>query len=241
MGFTNTNGAVWASSADTVSVTLSGVNVLAGDLVTVLVGWGEDGLTTDVTDGTTTFTPAGLNTGGPWLHANLQFFYLLSSVATGLPTYTFTATGCVFPMIFVWVWTPTATPIFDDQVYSAGVGFGGSASVDTGNLTTSGSDELVIAGALNENSSTPWSSYLIGGGAPDAQFEFFSSTFTIGSWFKSITGTVNGTVTLNSAQKWIANAISFKLPPVGGGGAGGLVENGGLAHGSLIRGGRLKI
>ena len=221
MGFTFKNFGVASAASDTCNVTLTGTSVSAGDLIVAWCGWAQTESGSSFTDsGGSIFLGAGINTGGPWTDVNGQFIYCLSSVATGLPTYTLTKTGTLFPMFYVFVYTPTATPVLDQQIYSAGLGGAGSTSPDSGSITTTGSDELVVGGLLAENDATPVTAYAIGGvGAGPQIASFQASAFTIGMWSGTTTGTVNATATLNLSEKWLSNAISFKIS--GGGGGGG--------------------
>jgi len=200
-------------SADIASALLSGPEVAADDLIVAWCGWnGTSGLTRSFYDSSSTYYGAGTNEAGPWTDANGQFFYLPASVAIGLPTYSLSVPGATDLRIIVWVYTPSSLPVFDQQIYSANVGFGGSASVDTGALVNTGSDELTFAGLLAMNDATPVTSMNIGGAAADGNGGF-GGVITTYSWARAVAGTVNATATLNSSQNWLANAISFKIDP----------------------------
>ncbi len=210
MGFTFKNAVGALAASDTCSATLTGTSVTAGDLIVAWCGWATDVGAWSFGDNVTpSYFGAALNTGGPWSAANGQFFYKIASVATGLPTYTFTATGSSFPGFIVNIFTPTGTVTYDNGLATA-QSFPGSTSVSSGAFTAGAGDTLCIGGMMCENDGTPLTSRAIGGGSAttNAQ-EFFDGSLSHATWYLATSGSVSATATLNASQKWLANAISF--------------------------------
>lgn len=149
MSFTlvNSGAASNSGSGGTLGVAVDSVNV--GDLVFVAGSHGTDTGAMTCSDGTSSLTGlTQLNFGNS--AGAIQGFYLLSSVASGTVTYTITYTGTPGGRnIVVYVFTPSATPTFDKQNGSEVVSTNGVS----GNVTTTGTDELAFGAQLNENAS----------------------------------------------------------------------------------------
>lgn len=220
MSFTLKNWTYISAASDTCSRAVSGTPVLAGDLIVAWCSWGFDGLTrTFGDDVTTSYAGATANTGGLWSQANGQFFYKEASVATGFPTYTFTATGSFVPGFIVYVFTPSGTATYDNSISSASLGGAGSTIPDSGSLITSGTDTLAFGAMMCENNAMLVTGNTIGGvSATSDAVAFADSTFTRAMWYLATSGTVNAVAQLASSQKWLANAISFINTPLSSGG-----------------------
>ncbi len=209
MGFSVINiagGSTDSNFHDTVAVTATGA-VNAGDLIICWVVWGVDIGSGSVSDGTSTFEVGSLNTGGAFSTANGQFYYLLSSVATGSPTYTWTGVGAYSPQIILEVWRPSAAVLLDTQIATAS---GSSTSVDSGSIATTGTDELVLGGMYASNVPA-LSNYAIGGIDASTNAAVSNADHEYAAWYLATTGTVHATLTLDSSQTWLANAIAFKI------------------------------
>ncbi len=220
--FTYKNACTGGTStfADSVSCSITGTGVSSGDLVVAWLGWGIDGLSPSISDTSSTFSPATANNSITWSQAHGQFFYVLSSVATGTPTYTATVTGAYEPEIIVWIFTPSAAATFDIDVATESLGFAGSTSPDSNVLITTGKNELVIGGLMTENNSTPVTDQAIGGSSATTNAVSAAyPSFTVASWYLATIGTIRATATLNSSQKWLINEIAFKADAGGGGGS----------------------
>ena len=141
-GATSNNG-----SGGSLGTTTSGT-VQAGDLiVAVASNFGTAGIPS-LSDGTTTFTALTQLTGAA---DELRMFYLLASVATGNPTYTVTFTGTpTSRSLEVYVFRPTAAVTFDQQ---NGTVSAGSSTAPSGNVSTTGTDELSFGTQYNQNQS----------------------------------------------------------------------------------------
>ena len=142
---------------------------------------------------------------------HLQFCYSLDSAASGTVTYTATwSASTIVPSIAVYVFRPTATPARDVQD-AAGNG-AASTAVASGNITTTGADELVFGAAVSENAKT-YSSPLIFGAAATgaASFGEGGGGASISIWYKAATGTTNASATISASDTWLANAISFNI------------------------------
>src|SRR5689334_15099250 len=137
MAFTYVNsiGGSSGGSSTTVAATLVGPTVAAGDLIVVVVKWEGATTTCSVSDGTTTLTE--WSKGVQSQSGNEPFmdvFYLLASVATGLPTYTATLGAArSFKDISVMVYRPPSAASLDGTPNANSNA--GSSTLDTGNIT----------------------------------------------------------------------------------------------------------
>jgi hypothetical protein len=198
---------VTSNGAAANSVTLTGVQV--GDLVVCAVQ--NDSLTTSGTmsDGTSSLTPlAQFNSGSA---PGNQFFYILSSVASGSVTYTPSLTGSI-QECFEFHVTGGKTWHFDADNQN---GVGGGTSVTTGNITTTGGNNLEAVVFVNKlkNIASSVSNPLIDGITPIEpswspigganQHEYYLIPTT-----GSFTG--QGTLTYGTSTNWVAGIIAFK-------------------------------
>lgn len=194
-----------ASATSLASSSVTGVQ--AGDVALVWVTHQGTAGSITVSDGTTSLTAATKRS-----HDNGdlygQWFYLLSSVATGSLQYTATYGNSVpFRSIVAFVFAPTGVPTFDTEALSAANA--NAASMTSGTFDTNTADEIVAAGYANYGGGLP-ASEQINGAAADAVvdtpndlgtafYRILTSTFTGGA----ATGTI-------SAQVYILNAIAIK-------------------------------
>jgi hypothetical protein len=207
------SGTEESGSSTTVAVTQT--SVVAGSLK---IAWVKhEGGTGSITlsDGTSAFT--GDTYQG---HSNTdlggQFFYLLSSVASGSVTYTATFNSArTFRSIMVWEYTYSGTASFDTSNRAQS---SSSAAVASGNITTTGTDEVVI-GSYGEYSARTISSAQINGVAADHTHQFTTINFTA-SWDRVVSSTFTGeaTGTITGAEAWLGHIIAIKVTAGGGGG-----------------------
>jgi|GEM_PF-1015829 len=197
---------VQSNAADnTNTITLN--NATAGNLIVVWVKWEEASVSgsASITDGTSSFTmgtAAHFGTSQP----SGQFGYLLSANG-GNRTYTVIfPTGALFPRLRIAEFSYTGTISFDAQ----NTGNGSSASPASGNITTTGTDELVLGG-YGEYSTGALSNPLLNGQAAGGTvgIEFTKM------WYKTFSSTFTGNASaaLSSAGGWVINIIAFKLAP----------------------------
>ena len=192
-----------ADSGNTITLN----NVTAGNLIVIWVKWEEASLSgsASVTDGVSSFTmgtPAHFGTSRP----SGQFGYLLSANG-GNRTYTATfPTGDAFPRLRIAEFSYAGTISFDGQH----IGSGSSISPASGNITTTGTNELVLGGYA-EYSNGALSNPLING-QPATLIPGGSYTKM---WYQNSSSafTGNASATLNSDGGWVTNVIAFKLAP----------------------------
>lgn len=193
----NRNSTSSAGSATTLGVAVTGVHV--GDLIFVWAGT-RDGnqAISGVSDGTTSLTCLTAAVNGTMQG---RICYLLASVASGTVTYTATfAAAATNRFIGSWVFTPTAAATFDQQNSAT------DADVLTsGNITTTGSDELVVAGDIN--SQAAHASMQIGGVNATATDSDGVGAF----WYRATTGTVAATGAAAGALTSVTAIASFKI------------------------------
>lgn len=154
------------SSGTTITAQLTGVS--AGSAIVVWVKHeGVDSVTISVSDGTSSFssrpikhhTVADILTG--------QFFYLLSSVASGTVTYTATfSAGVPYRSIGVYELSHGATAVFDTSSENATDISTGSPNITSGVASTSVATAVAF-GSYGESSTSSLSSPLINGAAAD--------------------------------------------------------------------------
>lgn len=208
MSFTLNNGNSGINSGSNISVAVVVTGVLAGDLV---VAYANDngGVQSPITisDGTTSLTPLTEVTISTVVES--QIFYLLSSVASGSVTYTATWNANVStPSLAVYVFTPSGTVVFDQANQAGGAGV---TTKSSGNITTTGTDELVFGAQQGESA---YISLTINGSAPTALVG--TGSFRLGYLAFGSTFTGDCFATQTSAGRLAAHIASFKIT---GGGA----------------------
>ena len=188
--------------------TVSLTGVTAGNLIVLWVKW--EGTTTGgatVSDGTTSLTMGTLSDPGD--NTVGQFAYLLSANG-GNKTYTVTfPTGATFPRLRIAEFSYSGTISLDAQ----NIGSGDSAAPASGNITTTGTDEIVLGG-FSESALVTLSSPLINASA---------ATFVVGGvhtkmWYRIVTSTFTGnaSATSDTSSFWVSNVIAFKIASASG-------------------------
>lgn len=182
----------------------SSLNVAAGDLLVCWLGY-EDQANTNAsaTDGGSnnfTMEAETSNAGG----SKGRFGYILSATANASATFVGTAGTAPYCGFYVFQFRPDAgeTVSLDQKGTATGTG----TSLATANITTTGTDEVVLVGCKNYASAT-FSSAAINGAAPTG-IGYQGLTAVMYS-ILSATGTMNGTVT-HANSNWVCNIISFK-------------------------------
>lgn len=202
-----------ANSSGTVLIAGSVGSVAAGDLVICWTRYEGADTTTTVSDGTSTFTPATRYSHGVGLVG--QFHYLLASVATGVVSCTQTLTAArQFRAITTMVFSKTGTPTFDAENGATGT----SASLNSGNIATADTDEVVVGGYSNFGGGLPTSEQINGVAAtavvddPNSlgsmRYRILTSTFGAGA----ATGSI-------SSFEWVCAILAIKATAGGGGGS----------------------
>lgn len=192
------NGATGVSSD---SITINGVT--AGNLIVFYATWnGSNGGTVDVSDGTTTFQKGTLVAQSTVVWG--QMFYLLSANG-GNKTYTITwSTDVDYPGMTVSEFNASGAWSFDAQ----NTGSASSTSISTGNISTSGTSEVVYAGQGNDGGYSPSSPQIngsagtvpnYGAGSDRVWYRLLSATFSNGAATATIT-----------TSPWVCNVIAFK-------------------------------
>jgi hypothetical protein len=189
------------------SITLTGVG--AGDLVVCAVQNDTLSGSGTMSDGTSSLTAlTQFNSGSA---PGNQFFYILSSVASGSVTYTPSITGSI-QECFEFHVTGGKTWHFDADNQN---GVGGGTSVTTGNITTTGGNGLEAVVFVNKlkNVASSVSNPLIDGITPvepswspigGANHHEYYLIPSIGTF------TGQGTLTYGTSTNWVAGIVAFK-------------------------------
>lgn len=187
----------------------------AGDL---LVAWckheGAAGtLTVARSDGTESWSLGTLtdHSNGD-LHG--RFAYLLACAGGSSVTYRMTTAARTFRSFHLYEFSYTGTSSLDTQ----NTGQGNSTAPTSGNITTAGTDEVVLGG-YGEYSAATATSPQINGVAADGSIIFSSGNFTA-SWYRLLSATFSGghaNCTIPGAADWICNVIAFRTGAGGGG------------------------
>lgn len=206
-----------AATGTTIAVSVSGVS--SGNFVGICAGHnnGTDVAISSIQDGSANSATLLTNAGDS--QENVRIGYWLASPVSGSVTYTATfASSVIFRHIAVFVMSYTGTASFDAEAADAGL----SASISTGNVATTGTDELYMACATSSQSIV---SQLIAGAPPDELLQSFSN---YSFYRRSLTSTVTDDATAalgGGGSFWVASAAAFKAvaaaPPSGSDSGGG--------------------
>lgn len=212
--FVKSAGTRTAGSGTTITVQLT--TVTAGHLIVIFAGAAAVTSTTvSVSDGTTAFTltPQGVqaNAGNACFGS---FHYLLSSVASGTVTYTATfGAAKTNGVIYAFEYSYTGTPAFDvENVASSN---GGTTALTTGNVTTTGSDEVLLVGVVSNTFGGAITSPTIDGTAGTHATQEAGPLSEVYDLAKTGVTVGGGGTMWNSS--WVALIASFKATAAGGG------------------------
>lgn len=210
--FVNSASNLNTAAGTTLDITYSAT---AGSL---LVGWckheGSAGtLTVARSDGTEAWSLGTLVAhSNADLHA--RFAYLTSCTGGASVTYRMTTGSTPFRSFHLWEFSYSGTASLDVQ----NTGQGNGTTATSGNITTTGTDEVVLGG-YGEYSVVTVTTPQINGVAADGSIIFSSGNFTA-SWYRILSATFAGghaNCTIpSSAQDWICNIISFSAAAGGG-------------------------
>lgn len=213
--FTFNNAVTNTGSGSLGTIAATGTGVLSGDLVVIFVTWEGATTTVSATDGTTSFTPDAfgvLDNPGSSGEPHSAFLYLLSSVATGAPTYTVTfGASRAFRNVIVTYFTPSGGSV--SRVAANGTAGSTGApltDVNSGSITVTGTDGLAF-GAYGEYGSTMTAASLkINGVAADRYQQIATNTSV---WTKTYGAgfTGNALGTLNTANRYNLQILAFEI------------------------------
>jgi hypothetical protein len=201
-------GSLAITSANLVSGTYT---VTAGDLIVCWAGGDSTTTITGVDDGGSSTFVSKTGTAGGAVFG--QFWYCLASVGTGSSlTYTVTFSASTSQRTFqLMCFTPSASVTWDaENAGSTGVG----SAPATGNITTSGTDGLVLLGENNEGNGAA-SLQTINGTGVTGTVGPSAGNMSYLAYAAGFTGA--GAMTIAGSSRWVANLISFKI--AGGGGS----------------------
>jgi hypothetical protein len=184
-------------------LTLQLTNVKAGSLLVAFIKWeGTAASTVTLSDGTSTFTPDTLNSAGNNdLHG--RFYYLLASSASGTVTYTATWSAArPYRRLIIYEYTYSGTVSLDGSSRATGT----SGTLNTGNLTTTGANDVVFGAYGEYNANNTTNERINGLVADQVRRTGFTSV-----WSKTFTSPFTGAATATgNSSTWIGNAIAFR-------------------------------
>lgn len=196
------------------TATASAVNTGAGDLIVVAVGWARNGSAnvSSITDTVgNSFTAGTLVTGITGAH---RMFYCLSSAGANASNVVQVTFGAAQSYAYVYVWSVPisgGSAAFDLEATAASSSSNNHPT--TGTFSTTGTDEIVFAGAINDFSGityTAGTGYSIDGssivsGLAGTEHVTFSSTQS---------GIV-ADLHQGSSTDWLVSAMAFKKAVAG--------------------------
>lgn len=229
LAFVQSKSASVDSSTNTVSTAFDTPPTI-GNMVVGLCKW-EDaaGATLSIANniGGDAFTMATLNDHADGnLHIQIGYrLVLTSAVDTMKATWSDVRR---FKRLHIYEFSYTGTAQFDTENKNTGTS---STAVTSGNITTHGTDEIVLA-IYGEESATGRSNPLINGAAPDNQILPAGSPYTT-TWEKRFTSTftAGAALTLGANNPWGCNIIAFNTGSSGGGRTAKNTRNGPLGIG----------
>lgn len=179
--------------------------VTAGNTIVVVATWAGDATDATISDGTSSFTMTTRQSGVGG--TSVQIGYLLACTANGTVTYTVTFPGSATALrVAVWEFSHSATASYDT---SAGNAASSSTAVNTGNITISDTDVLVVA-AHRDYTAVGSSGWQINGENADGTLGTANETR---SWYsiENASWTGAATCTLNDTGHWVAAVIALKI------------------------------
>jgi hypothetical protein len=202
----------------------STLNVAAGDLIVAFPSW-EDG-----TGGTLGCSDSGSNVctmtaelGSSSSLAYFAFGYKISASANATATFVFTnATTRPARSIIVLQFRPDAgeTVSLDPSTSNPSTAAGSGQALQSGDMTTAGTDTVVIGAGKHYNYGT-WSSEQIGDTAADGRVQSNRPEVLTETWYRILTGGMSAghaqVSTTSTSNEWVCGVIAFKA--VSGGSA----------------------
>ncbi|MGH9744736.1 MAG: hypothetical protein ACRD59_01330 [Candidatus Acidiferrales bacterium] len=193
------------------------VNTGAGDLIVVAVGWGSSTIVIDSLSDTAgnTFLPGTRVTNIVGAH---QLFYCIGAAAnaSNIVRTHFHSTGVNYSYIYVWS-VPVSGGSAALDVQATGASSSASNHPSTGSFSTTGTDEIVFAGAINDFSGityTHGTGYAIDGAALVSGL-----AGTEEATFSSAQTGIVADFSQSSSTDWLIGAMAFMKSTGGGGGS----------------------
>ena len=192
------------ASSTTIALAITGV--ASGSLLVVAAKYeAATGVSFTCADGTHTYIEGTLveHSGGGL--ASRMFYVLAATAGDYTVTVTFGSAKAYRAMIIEEYSYTGGTISFDTEPTS---GNGTSTALATGNMTTTGTDELVVAGYGLTNGTT--SAHLVNSAAADGAYQ---SAYQIGTFNRAVAATFTGNAscTLDGSNSWCISALAFKI------------------------------
>lgn len=182
-------------------------------------------------DGTNTFTPATkTNHGNGDLSG--QFHWIAGHAMSGSTTLRLTTASRQYRSLILFEYTYTGGSLSLDTETGA---TGNGTAVSSGNITTTGSDELVFGG-YGEYFAAVANTPLVNGSAADRSILLNTPNYTA-SWVRAVGATFTGpvSITAGGSADWLCRALAFKITAAGGATVGvGLIDSLALSARRLV-------
>lgn len=213
------NGFKWTS--DTSISTSSSLDINAGDILVCYFSWqsGSGGTIGCSDGGDNTFTMGAVTDSGTDVYAAIG--WILSAVNNDTATFTATnSTARGAKAIGVYRFRPvTGYTAEKDSGTNPNPAAGSSASVASGAVTTTGTDELVVGAAAVYNNEA-WSDIKIGSDAAAGSMNYGYLNQKACMWYKTYTETKSGitaNATIGASDRFVASILALNLtaPPGG--------------------------
>jgi hypothetical protein len=201
----------------------SALNVAAGDLLVACCGWegaASSGFKVADSDGSTNVMDLLAEVKGTSVNNFCRIGYKIAASAKASSTIRLSSTASLTNVYFVvYQFRPDSGETVTKDAGPSAASSNGSTAVQTGNISTTGTDEVVLAVVRNYLNSVK-SSFLIAEGAPDGYDE--SPSFpAFATWYKLFTSAqsnVHAQVTIATSTYWDSDIIAFKSAAAAGGG-----------------------
>lgn len=207
----------YAAASGTALNTSTALNVSAGDVLIAYAGWQDavsgDTVTIDQSDGTDAFTMVAATKAVQASDIGGAMGYLVAAGADAAFTVRFTLSAAgIRRGILVLQFTPDAGDTI--AVDGATVAVGSSAALDSGSITTAGSDVLVACGGAHASGIDTGRQYA---GVNDDGSDLTANVY-YGLWYRVTTDDGAATSNAGGNDNWVCSVMGLSATAGGGGG-----------------------
>ena len=196
--------------------TSSTLNIVAGDLIVAFAEWkigASGGLTIAGATNSLTVGTELNEAGNLFLRSGVE----LIAVADAAETFTATLTNSQYDRSIIVLQFHATGTTTADQAEASGTGW--DTAPITGNITTTGTDEVVASAILHDGAAYTTVEQ-IGDTAADGVVDITVDSNYRSAWYRILTGTAAGIhsqATLGATTDWLIDLLSFKATAAAGG------------------------